>query len=64
LKIVNALNSVTEGLLATGSALAATKYLMTLQGLDILPLAREPYAPLTEEAKVQLKKVYENAFNN
>ncbi|MBQ2241842.1 MAG: dihydrodipicolinate synthase family protein, partial [Clostridia bacterium] len=42
LDIIHRLNSITEAIISTTSLIAATKYIMSLQGLDILPLSREP----------------------
>ncbi len=58
LEIVHRLNAMVDAILATGNLIAATKYIMTLQGLDILPIAREPFSPLTQEQKEMLKKAY------
>ena len=60
LAIINKLNTLTEAVLSTKLTIAATKYFMTLQGLDILPDSREPFSPLTEEHKAYLKSVYES----
>ena len=57
LAIINKLNSITECVISTPSMIAATKYIMSLQGLDILPLSREPFSPLTEEQKAHVKAV-------
>lgn len=61
LEIIHKLNSITEGLLSTPSLIAATKYIMSLQGLDILPVSREPFSPLTQDVQNMLKSVYEKA---
>lgn len=59
LAIINKLNSITECVISTPSMIAATKYVMSLQGLDIQPLSREPFSPLTEDDKANLRAVYE-----
>ena len=59
LAIIHKLNSITECVISTPSMIAATKYIMSLQGLDILPLSREPFSPLTEADKEKLRAVYE-----
>ena len=60
LGIIHKLNSITECLISTSNIIAATKYIMSLQGLDILPISREPFSPLTEEQKFRLKEIYQN----
>lgn len=62
LDIIHKLNSVTESIISTTSLIAATKYIMSLQGLDILPLSREPFSPLSEEQKAGVKAVYESTL--
>ena len=62
LDIIHRLNSITEAIISTTSLIAATKYIMSLQGLDILPISREPFSPLTEEQKAHVKAVFEEAF--
>ena len=59
LGIIHKLNSITECVISTPSMIAATKYIMSLQGLDILPISREPFSPLTEEQKAKIKAIYE-----
>ncbi|MBP3436421.1 MAG: dihydrodipicolinate synthase family protein [Clostridia bacterium] len=59
LDIIHKLNDITEALLSGGTLLAATKYMMTLQGLDILPISRPPFTPLEESVKARLKEVLE-----
>lgn len=61
LEIIHKLNSITECIISTTSIMAATKYIMSLQGLDILPVSREPFSPLTQEHEQQLRAVYEKA---
>lgn len=61
LGIIHKLNSITECIISTTSLIAATKYIMSLQGLDILPLSREPFSPLTEDQKAKVKAVYAEA---
>ena len=61
LEIIHKLNTITEAVVSTGNnTIAATKYVMSLQGLDILPISREPFSPLTEENKKNIKAVYES----
>ena len=62
LEIIHNLNSITEAIISTTSLIAATKYIMILQGLDILPISREPFSPLTDAQKAHVKAVYEKAF--
>jgi N-acetylneuraminate lyase len=62
LDIIHRLNSITEAIISTSNIIAATKYIMSLQGLDILPISREPFSPLTEEQKAHVKSVFEEAF--
>ena len=60
LGIIHKLNSITECILSTSVTIAATKYIMSLQGLDILPVSREPFSPLTEKNKEKIKDIYES----
>ena len=60
LDIIHKLNDVTEILIAGGALLASTKYVMTLQGLDILPISRPPFTPLSQKQCDNLKAIYEN----
>lgn len=61
LEIIHKLNKITECLISmNNNVIAATKYVMSLQGLDILPISREPFSPLTEENKAEIKAVYES----
>ena len=60
LDIIHKLNSITECILSTQSLTAATKYIMSLQGLDILPVSREPFSPLTEQDKTKIKQTYQD----
>ena len=62
LDVIHRLNSITEAIISTSNIIAATKYIMSLQGLDILPISREPFSPLTEAQKAHVKAVYEKAF--
>ena len=62
LDIIHRLNSITEAIISTSNIIAATKYIMNLQGLDILPLSREPFSPLTEAQKAHVKAVCDEAF--
>lgn len=61
LDVIHKLNDITEVLSSCGNLLAATKYVMSLQGLDILPIARPPFTPLEESVKAQLKEAYEKS---
>lgn len=58
LALVHRINAMVDACLADGNLIAATKYVMTLEGLDILPRAREPFDPLSDEAKARLKKAF------
>ena len=60
LDIIHKLNSITECILSTQSLTAATKYIMSLQGLDILPVSREPFSPLTEQDMSKIKQTYQD----
>ncbi len=60
LEIVHKVNTSIELFFETNSSLAMTKYIMTLQGLDILPISRAPFTPLSEEFKAKVKKVIES----
>ena len=60
LEIIHKLNSITECILSTQSLMAATKYIMSLQGLDILPVSREPFSPLTEQDKAKIRQTYQD----
>ena len=60
LDIIHKLNSITECILSTQSLTAATKYIMSLQGLDILPVSREPFSPLTEQDMTKIKQTYQD----
>ena len=60
LEIIHRLNDLTEAVVESGNKLlAATKYVMKLQGLDILPISREPFSPLTDTDMQNLKAIYE-----
>lgn len=59
LELVHKINALTEVVIGTRSGIAASKYVMTLKGLDILPVSREPFAPLTDEDKAKIKACYE-----
>lgn len=59
LALVHKINGMVDGILSVGNLIAATKYMMTLQGLEILSNAREPFTQLSEEDKALLKKAYE-----
>ena len=61
LKIIHKLNSITEALIDTGNVIAGTKYIMKLQGLDIAPVSREPFSPLTEQNKATIRDAYNGA---
>lgn len=58
LEIIHKLNDITEAILTSGKLLAATKYMMTLQGLDILPISRQPFSPLTDKDKAVIENAY------
>ncbi len=60
LKIQKQVNDLTELFYKTRSSLALTKYVMMLDGLDILPISRPPFLPLEEEIKAEAKRRYEN----
>lgn len=60
LDIIHKLNSITECILSTQSLMAATKYIMSLQGLDILPVSREPFSSLTEQDKAKIRQTYQD----
>ncbi len=60
LAIIHKLNDITEILISGGALLASTKYMMRLQGLDILPLSRPPFTPLNQQQCDNLKAIYEN----
>ena len=62
LEIIHKLNSITECILSTQSLMAATKYIMSLQGLDILPVSREPFSPLTEQDKAKIRQTYQDVM--
>lgn len=59
LKEINKANDLTEVLISGEGLIAGVKYVMGLQGLDILPLAREPFSPLSDAYKARLKEAYE-----
>ena len=61
LKITNKTNELIEALLGD-NLIAGTKYLMTLQGLDILPISRAPFGEPSEETKKKLKETYTRLF--
>lgn len=60
LKLQHEVNYLTELYFETGSSLALTKYYMVLGGLDILPISRPPFLPLSEEIKTEAKRRFEN----
>ena len=59
LEIVRKINAMVSAVLSAGNLLAATKYVMALRGVDILPLAREPFDTLSEAAKEYIQAVYQ-----
>lgn len=59
LEIAGKVNNVTDLLMRSDNLLAVTKYIMTLQGLEILPVSRPPFTALCEEEKERVKRVYE-----
>lgn len=61
LKIQQSANKITRAVVEAG-CLPATKYLCTLQGIDVGE-CRRPFTPLTEEQKAYVKKVYEENIN-
>ena len=60
LKIINGLNALTEAVISEGNGIAASKYVMTLQGFDVLPISRAPFPPLSEGNKERVRRVYES----
>lgn len=58
LQIMTGANNITEAVIQK-SCLPATKYLLTLQGIDAGE-CRKPFIPLSESEKDALKRVYEN----
>lgn len=61
LKITNKTNEMIEAVLGD-TLIANVKYMMTLQGLDILPISRAPFGEPSKEVKEKLKTVYEKLF--
>ena len=60
LAVIKKVNGLTELMFEADSMLASTKYLMTLQGLDIAPISRPPFDYVTDEFKSKLREYYEN----
>ena len=60
LEIIHKLNDITEAVITCGNTIAATKYVMTLQGVDILPISRQPFSPLTDKDKTVIENAYKN----
>ncbi len=58
LRIVNAVNTFFETMFTCSSFITCTKYIMTLQGLDILPISRKPFAELDETMKKNIDVAY------
>ena len=62
LEIIHKANDMTEAVINSGNnVIAATKYVMTLQGFDVLPVSREPFSPLTDAVMQNIKSIYEKA---
>ena len=62
LEIVHKVNAMTELLFDSKSPLAMAKYVMRMQGLDILPVTRKPYTLLTEEMQKKIENAYRQYF--
>lgn len=60
LAIIHKVNDVTEQVVSTGNLLATTKYLMGLQGLNILPISRPPFTAVNEAFRDKVRSAYEN----
>ena len=60
LAIIHKVNNVTEAVAGVGNLLAAAKYVMSLQGLDILPIARPPFSALDEASSNKIRSAYES----
>ena len=58
LEIAHKLNAMTEALISVGNTLGGTKYVMTLQGLDILTDCRTSFPAIDEERREKLKKQF------
>ena len=61
LAIIHKVNDVTEAVIGAGNLLAATKYVMSLQGLDILPISRPPFNKMDEAVCKGISSAYESA---
>ena len=61
LQISHKMTEMIEALIGE-NLIANVKYLMTLQGLDILPVSRAPFGEPTEEEKARLKAAYQKLF--
>ena len=59
LAIIHRVNDMTEAVIGVGNLLAAAKYVMSLQGLDILPISRPPFDKMDEAVCKRLASVYE-----
>lgn len=60
LEIIKRANVAIELFFETSSSLALTKYIMTLQGLDILPISRQPFTPLDDAFKDKVKGLFDS----
>ncbi len=58
LKLLNKVNNVIEALTECENFIAGCKYLMSIQGLEILPTTRKPFGELSQKSMEILKKVY------
>lgn len=61
LEIQKSANAITRACIESGT-LAGTKYICTMQGIDV-GTVRSPFAPLTEEAKKHIEEVYAKNIN-
>ncbi len=61
LAVIHKVNDVTEGVLVPGLLMPNVKYIMSLQGLDILPISRPPFTKPDKAVLDKVKAVYEKA---
>ena len=61
LSIIHKLNDVTEAILTPDGLLATVKYIMSLQGLNILPISRPPFTKPDEKFLEKVKAAYEKS---
>ena len=59
LAIFHKINDITHYLVLSGALMPLTKYIMKMQGLDILPLSRPPFSKPSQKMLDEVKSLYE-----